>query len=269
MRHLCPPISRATRIGPSAKSTPGSARRTYNTIPGGITRGAFTPPDSGCILDQRVSTFNTHWFVEFDPKKTKPEQFHVRGGAPKYTQTMQVKGGFGFQDGDGFSAISARYAGEEFQLLILLPKSPEGLPALEQRLTGDDLTKLAKLNLEKIRLHLPRFRFNSGAGSLAAKLRILGLKTVFNDPPGSANFSKIAAPSPDAALRLSDVIHETTLTVNEQGTIAAAITEIHGTLGAPGELWINRPFFFAVQHIPTGACILLGHVVDPRENPTR
>jgi serine protease inhibitor len=96
------------------------------------------------------------------------------------------------------------------------------------------------------------------------------LKTVFNDPPGSANFSKIAAPSSGAALELSDVIHETTLTVNEEGTIAAAITEAPSVMfGTPEELWINRPFFFAVQHIPTGACILLGHVVDPRENPAR
>jgi putative transposase len=40
-------------------------------------------------------------------------------------------------------------------------------------------------------------------------------------------------------------------------------------VGSPAELWVNRPFFFAVQHIPTGACILHGHVVNPRENLTR
>jgi serpin B len=33
----------------------------------------------------------------------------------------------------------------------------------------------------------------------------------------------------------------------------------------PVEVKVDRPFLFAIQHRPSGACIFLGRVTDPRE----
>jgi len=30
------------------------------------------------------------------------------------------------------------------------------------------------------------------------------------------------------------------------------------------EIRVDRPFFFAIQHIKSGACLFLGRVTDPR-----
>jgi serpin B len=60
--------------------------------------------------------------------------------------------------------------------------------------------------------------------------------------------------------------------VDEKGTEAAAATavEMNIPLGIemnppkPVEVKVDHPFLFAIQHRASGACLFLGHVVDPR-----
>jgi serine protease inhibitor len=32
----------------------------------------------------------------------------------------------------------------------------------------------------------------------------------------------------------------------------------------PIELKVDRPFLYAIQHVPSGACLFVGRVTDPR-----
>ena len=32
----------------------------------------------------------------------------------------------------------------------------------------------------------------------------------------------------------------------------------------PVEVRVDRPFLFAIQHVPSGACLFLGRVTDPK-----
>jgi serine protease inhibitor len=32
----------------------------------------------------------------------------------------------------------------------------------------------------------------------------------------------------------------------------------------PIEVKVDRPFFYAIQHVPSGACLFVGRVTDPR-----
>jgi serine protease inhibitor len=32
----------------------------------------------------------------------------------------------------------------------------------------------------------------------------------------------------------------------------------------PLEVRVDRPFLFAIQHLPTSACLFLGRITDPR-----
>jgi len=71
-------------------------------------------------------------------------------------------------------------------------------------------------------------------------------------------------------LYVSHVFHKAFLLVDEQGTEAAAATAyVMSTLGRvleppPKVVHVDRPFFFAIQHRPSGACLFLGRVTDPR-----
>jgi serine protease inhibitor len=32
----------------------------------------------------------------------------------------------------------------------------------------------------------------------------------------------------------------------------------------PIEVKVDRPFLYAIQHVPSGACLFIGRVIDPR-----
>jgi serpin B len=121
-------------------------------------------------------------------------------------------------------------------------------------------------------LHLPKFKLEPPTASLGGLLKQLGMRSAFDDPPGSANFDRMAKRRPSDYLAISDVFHKTFISVDEQGTEAAAATAVGMRAMAaivrpeqPIEVKIDRPFLFAIQHRPSSACIFLGRVTDPRE----
>ena len=116
---------------------------------------------------------------------------------------------------------------------------------------------------------MPKFKFEPPTIALADKLQTLGMRSAFDQPKGSANFDKIAPRKPDDYLAISEVFHKTFIAVDEKGTEAAAATSIT-MLGVrairpePIEVKVDRPFLYAIQHVPSGACLFIGRVTDPR-----
>ncbi|MCK4323970.1 MAG: serpin family protein, partial [Armatimonadetes bacterium] len=56
------------------------------------------------------------------------------------------------------------------------------------------------------------------------------------------------------------------LDVNEQGTVAAAVTRVSVAPGPQPPLLIavDHPFFLTIQDRPTGAILFMGSIVDPQ-----
>jgi serpin B len=213
------------------------------------------------------------WASEFSESATQPEPFHVRGGAPTDVPTMQKRSDhFGYAKRDGYTAVSLPYAGDDLQFLVLLPDETNGLRALESKLTGDTLASCAKLEKREVDLHLPRFKLQPPTMALAEKFEALGMKTAFDKPQGSANFDRIAPRKPDDYLYISQIFHKTFIAVDEKGTEAAAATAVAMMAGTalrsppppPIEVKVDRPFVYAIQHVPSGVCLFLGRVTDPR-----
>ena len=98
------------------------------------------------------------------------------------------------------------------------------------------------------------------------------MKTAFDKPQGSANFDEIAPRTPRDYLYISQIFHKTFIAVDEKGTEAAAATAVAMLAGSalrslpppPIEVKIDRPFVYAIQHVPSGICLFLGRVTDPR-----
>jgi serpin B len=179
---------------------------------------------------------------------------------------------FGYAKRDGYTAVSLPYAGDDLQFLVLLPDETNGLRALESKLTGDTLASCAKLEKREVNLHLPRFKLQPPTMALAEKFEALGMKTAFDKPQGSANFDRIAPRKPDDYLYISQIFHKTFIAVDEKGTEAAAATAVAMMAGTalrsppppPIEVKVDRPFVYAIQHVPSGVCLFLGRVTDPR-----
>jgi serine protease inhibitor len=212
------------------------------------------------------------WADPFSEKTTQPEAFHVRGGAPLNVPMMRKTARFGYAKREGFTAVTLPYIGSDLQFVVLLPDEVNGLRALESKLTGDVLTKCTKLEAQDVDLHLPKFKLEPPTIALAENLQALGMKSAFDIPQGSADFDKMAPRKPNDYLYISNVFHKTFIAVDEEGTEAAAATAVvmmratamRGPKPPPIEVKVDRPFVYAIQHVPSGVCLFLGRVTDPR-----
>jgi len=68
-------------------------------------------------------------------------------------------------------------------------------------------------------------------------------------------------------LYLGDVVHQSVLKVDEEGTEAAAVTSVEVRVtSAPAyqfRFQADRPFLFVIRDDATGALLFLGAVLDP------
>jgi serpin B len=214
------------------------------------------------------------WADPFSEKTTQPESFHVRGpdGSGVDVPMMRKTARFGYARREGFTAVSLPYAGDDLQFLVFLPDEVNGLRTLESMLTADVLAKCTRLEAQDVDLHLPKFKLEPPTIALAEKLQALGMQSAFDIPRGSANFDKMAPRKPNDYLYISNVFHKTFIALDEKGTEAAAATAVvmmratamRGLKPPPIEVKVDRPFVYAIQHVPSGVCLFLGRVTDPR-----
>lgn len=242
-------------------------QRIQNLIPdGALTR------ETSLVLVNAIY-LKAPWAEPFEESATKPEPFHAGGTtAAVKVPTMSITKSFGYTKTNGVTVVSLPYNGGELQFLIILPDDTDGLERLEAGLTAQQLAGWANLPNQEIILHLPKFKMQPPTLPLGEALQQLGMKTAFDKPKRSANFDLMAPRKPDDYLYISDVFHKTFLSLDEKGTEAAAATAVvmmralamHPVPAQPVEVRVDHPFLFAIQHKASGACLFLGHVVDPR-----
>lgn len=211
------------------------------------------------------------WMRGFDPRATRPAPFHISKYNTPSVPTMCQELAFGYRHEDGVTTLVLPYIHPDLQFVIFLPDQRTALETVVARLTPEHLKAAGHLSPNSdynIRLYLPKFRLPAPTMPLGRALQALGMRSAFDQPPGRADFSGIAIPRPNDYLRISEVFHQTFLSVDEKGAEAAAATIVGPmSLGIPPEpieVRVDRPFLFAIQHRPTGLCLFLGRVTDPR-----
>jgi serpin B len=212
------------------------------------------------------------WAEAFNKNATAAHPFHFADGKKADVPTMSREDEFGYRKDKGFTAVSLPYVWGDLQFVILLPDEKDGLPALEKKLTSSDLADLAKLPEKPVRLFLPKFKLEPPRLALGETLQKMGMPSAFDVPRGSANFEGIAPRRPNDYLYISEVFHKAFVEIDENGTEAAAATAVVMMRALsmpvakpePVEVRVDRPFLFAIQHRPSGACLFLGRVTDPR-----
>jgi serpin B len=177
----------------------------------------------------------------------------------------------GYARHDGFQIVTRPFCNADLQFVILLPDKPEALDSLVTQLSPKLLQECAHLAAQKVILHLPKFRLEPPTLPLDTDLKKLGMSTAFDEPRGSANFDRMAPRSPTDYLFISAVLHKAFLALDENGVEAAAATAVVMAQRAaamagpkPVEVNVDHPFLFAIQHVPSGACLFLGRLIDPR-----
>ena len=214
--------------------------------------------------------FKAPWAVEFDRDETKPGAFHISGGTPSNVPMMKNRSLYRYVKGAEYVAVGIPFSGHGLQFVVVVPDSVNGVTGIETKLTTEMLASCATTETREVILELPKFTIDPPTIRLRESLQTLGMKTAFDNLEGTANFEGVAPRKSNDYLAISEVFHKTYIGIAEkhvEATSAVSAGAIPGLDSAPPkpiEVKVDRPFLFAIQHVPSGACLFLGRVTDPR-----
>lgn len=238
--------------------------RIKDLIPAGV-----IDADTRLVLTNAIY-FKAAWPSEFQKELTQEQDFQLADGTKAKVPSMHNPSvNLARHKGKDFEVVELNYEGASVVMTIVMPDSPDGLPAIEKALTADSWkTWTAGLKFTSTDLYLPKFKMETDY-PLSEPLQKLGMPLAFT--PGKADFTAITDSPDGSKLFISAVIHKAFIEVDEKGTEAAAATAV--TIQAtsaimepeePKLLRIDRPFLFAIRDRESGTLLFLGRVMDPR-----
>jgi serpin B len=205
--------------------------------------------------------FKADWLSQFDAADTFDAPFHLLDGSEVTVKTMHQGTFVPYYRGDGFQAVELPYAGDTAAMDIFLPDEGN-FEGFESALSSDLLNETINgMQPASLMLSMPKFTFE-GQFNLSHTLKSMGTVDAFD--PDRANFSGMTARND---LFISDVIHKAFVTVDEEGTEAAAATavivDVTSARISELSLTIDRPFIFIIRDKPSGQILFIGRVLDP------
>jgi len=204
--------------------------------------------------------FRGKWSCEFDKSRTKDDIFYLLDGTEKSVPMMSQSGRYQYYRGKGFQAVSLPYGDGRMSMYIFLPDEGSSLSDFLAGLNRENWGKwLPLFHYMEGDIRLPRFKLEYEK-SLNNALESLGMGIAFD--PGKADFRGMS----DTTLYIQSVLHKAVVEVNEEGTVAAAVTSVMmGITSVPERFTfiVNRPFFFAIHDNQTNSLLFMGAVVKP------
>jgi serpin B len=210
--------------------------------------------------------FNGKWDEKFDKSATKDDHFKGLSGENIAIKMMHQSLDTGYYKGPNFSAVSLEYEGHKQRMYVFLPNPDVKMDAFEAQFTPKNWkTWTWNFGQRYVTLSMPKFKIEYKS-ELKDTLMSLGMKNAFTQ---DADFTKMLA----ANAFISQVVQKTYMDVNEEGTEAAAVTEVGvATLGAatppmPATFRVDRPFVVALVDVTTDQILFLGTVTNPTVTP--
>lgn len=224
-----------------------------------VPRSAITPGPDLLLVLQDAIVLAARWEQPFSAELTQPHPFTLGSGEEVEVDMMSTGGpqSLAYAELDGWQAVRLPYAGGRLAADVVLP--PEGgaptdlaAPVLREILDGLDTGEPTDLLLR-----MPTVEARS-------TLDVLPLLAERAPSALQGGFGRIT----DQPLWISQVVQQGVLVVDEDGTLAAAVTEMGMAGSAPSEppveLVVDRPYLVRIADGRTGWPLFVTHVADPR-----
>ena len=202
------------------------------------------------------------WETPFTKNLTQPAAFTDLDGRRSTVQMMHgAEQRARHLRAEDYEAVALPYRGGSMEMLVVVPDLGK-FREVRDRLTGAELAALPeRLQDERLIVSMPKFQAAKGT-SLAKPLASLGLTLPFE---AGADFRGIAT---GEGLRVDDATHVAWVSVDEEGTEAAAVTTVSvggptGGIGGPLHVDVDRSFLAAVVERQTGAILFFGQILAP------
>ena len=203
------------------------------------------------------------WQTPFKQDATHGQTFHAPGGDVE-VPFLHDKRHAEILDAPECAALRLPYRYDSMEMLVILPSPSNTLSEIEAKLSGPWLDRLAaKPWRGEAAIALPKFDFDS-IHDLKPILEPMGMGAAFD--VARADFSGIAP-----QLYISDAMQKANITVDEDGTEAAAATFAVMQLRSMGPIRkdpprpfvADKPFLFLIRETRTGLILFLGRVCKP------
>jgi serpin B len=234
------------------------ATQTEQRIPELLSKGVINV-DTRLVL-VNATYFNAAWAQPFGANSTQATTFHGRSGDVPVQMMSASLDEVPYAVGIGWQAVSLPYAGEQLSFIAVLP---DDLDAFEASFNADQAQNLMSSNhgpSPTVNVKLPKFEIDGASFRLKDALETRGMRDAFDSD--KANFAGVSSDS----IYLADVVHNAFVSVDENGTEAAAATGVVGGFVSSNglvTLTFDRPFLFFIRDRATGAILFLGRVVSP------
>jgi serine protease inhibitor len=211
--------------------------------------------------------FKANWKYQFDEDATSKATFHSSNGMEKQVDMMKMNDegiDLNYAENDDVQMLRLPYKDEELSMYILLPKSND-ISSIDSDLSKEYISDLrSDMSDEWINLVFPKFKFEEKY-FINQDLIEMGMPLAFDQ--SLADFSGMTE---ETQLFISDVIHQSFVEVNEEGTEAAAATAVIMTENSSGgsgpqpiDFIADHPFIFLIEHQESGQILFMGKVEDP------
>jgi serpin B len=209
--------------------------------------------------------FNGTWKTAFEPSQTSSANFYLSGGGVESVPFMHQQ-------------LTARIAVDSTQTLLELPYGSGGSFAMYIALpadTGQSIGEFAslmnagllsaainKMDSQQVDIALPKWSYSYAIDDMQPALSALGMGIAFGQ---AADFSNMYSPS-QVTPYISKAVHKAYISVDEQGTTAAAATVIGMSFTSVAGVLpfnANHPFLYTIVEKQTGTILFIGIVNDP------
>jgi serpin B len=228
------------------------------------TKGKITKIVDNISSDDLMILINTiifkgEWERPFEKEKTQKNDFFNFGKEKKEIDFMKDRNNFLYFESHDTQAVSLPYKKDNIEAIIILPKKEEeeDINKYIKNFTIENYNEIIKnVKKTKIILSLPKFKIEY-EDELKPYFIKMGMVDAFGD---DADFSEI-----EKGNKIGKILHKTYIKIDEEGTEAAAVTEVEMSMkGSKRKITrtpimdVNHPFLLMLRsnNLPNGHDIL-------------
>lgn len=218
-------------------------------------------PQSTVMYLLNALSFDGEWEEKYKKEHILDGTFTAYSGTHQTVKMMYSQENRYIED-ENTTGFTKDYKSGNYRFVALLPDENTDIIDYVKTLTGEKLTNLLNTQSCTVDVGIPQFKTDYAA-EMKDILTDMGLGSFFD--PATADFSKLG--SAQYNLYVSSVIHKTTLTLDDNGTKAAAITLVsqdEGAAAPPEDLKtviLDRPFVYMIVESQTDIPVFIGTVM--------
>ena len=203
--------------------------------------------------------FKDSWKEPFEEYQVNEEDFTLFDGTTQKVDMMSSSEGV-YYENDKATAFGKRYETEGYTFIGILPNEEGDFSVSDLNLNS----LMENIQYTDVDVKFPKFEFNCSL-SLKDALKSIGLESVF-DSNAINNLVN------ENIFTIDEILQDTKVIVNEEGTEASAVTSILMVDGCAmseeepeiKEVYLDRPFVFMIWDENNKVPLFIGKVVNPK-----